>query len=355
MKQTSRKTYLDVLRILANFLVIFNHTSGYYLYQNATYISKWKGVAYVAISLFTKINIPLFFMITGVLLLGKEEPLNVVLKKRVLRFAILLLGANTLMYFVRTPFHELNFQKWLSACLNCTAEGSYWYLYTHLAFLIMLPYIRKMVINFTKKDFGYFLAIHCIVATILPIVDYFVYVGTGNHVNVFPELTALIMVYQSFFYPIVGYYIDKHFDGTSLNFKTLLPLYGVCAVGIGVVSYLTYNQGIRFGYTEDFFKLFDYVLAITTFLTMKYVFSKKEASQKHSFGTATIATIAPLTLGIYILEPALKICLQESLNMTLAFLTPKLLISFAWCFLSMLICGLFTFVLRLIPGVKKIL
>ncbi len=353
MKVTNRKTYLDTLRILANFLVIFNHTAGYVLYQNATNIPT--SVAYTALSLFTKINIPLFFMITGVLLLGKEEPLGVVLKKRVLRFALLLLGANTLMYFVHTPLSAFDFQKWLSACLNCGIEGSYWYLYTHLAFLIMLPYIRKMVANFTKKDFGYFIAIHCIVATVLTVVDYAVYVGTDNHFEVFPELTALIMVYQSFFYPIVGYYLDKHFDITALKGKLLLPLYGICVVGFGVVSYLTYDQGIRFGYSEDFFKMFDYVLAITIFLTMKYLFARKEATGKRSFGTAIVSTIAPLTLGIYILDPALKLYLQQPVEAFLGPQTPTLLVAFIWCFVSMAVGGLLTFALRLIPGMKKIL
>ncbi len=32
MKSTYRKTHLDILRILANFLVIFNHTAGFTLY-----------------------------------------------------------------------------------------------------------------------------------------------------------------------------------------------------------------------------------------------------------------------------------------------------------------------------------
>lgn len=352
MKSTNRKTYLDVLRIIANFLVVFNHTAGYTLYQYAD--SYPESIFYTTLSLLTKINIPTFLMITGVLLLGKEEEIGVVLRKRVLRFAILIFSANTLMYFVHTPFAEFDFMKWLNACLNCGAEGSYWYLYTQLGILIMLPYLRKIAASFSRKDFKYFIAVHFALSTILPFIDYFVFLNKGVHLEIFPEATAVVMMWHTFFYPLVGYYLDKNIDMTTVKFKQLLPLYGVCAVGIGVTTWLTRGQGMRFGFTEDYFKMFDYVFAITVFLTVKYLLVNKGWFQNCSFMQKAIAMVAPLTLGIYILDPALKVWLPN----VEAFLptgTPILLMALAWCIVSMVVGGLITFVLKLIPGVKKVL
>ena len=63
-----RKTYLDVLRILACFLVIFNHRRGYTAYQNTT--DMLSAFYYMFYTMVTRINVPLFFMISGSLLLS---------------------------------------------------------------------------------------------------------------------------------------------------------------------------------------------------------------------------------------------------------------------------------------------
>lgn len=352
MNSTNRKTYLDVLRILANFFVVFNHTAGYTLYQYAD--SYPESIFYTTLSLLTKINIPTFLMITGVLLLGKEEEIGVVLRKRVLRFVILILSANTFMYFVHTPFAEFDFMKWLNACLNCSAEGSYWYLYTHLAILIMLPYLRKIAASFSRKDFKYFIAVHFVVSTVLPFIDYFVFLNKGVHLEIFPEATAVVMIYHTFFYPLVGYYLDKNIDMTTVKFKQLLPLWGICVVGTGLTTWLTRGQGIRFGYTEDYFKMFDYVFAIAVFLTVKYLLVNKGWFKDCKFMQRAIAVMASLTLGIYILDPALKVYLPK-VESFLPAGTPILLTAIAWCVVSIVVGGFITFVLKLIPGVKKVL
>jgi surface polysaccharide O-acyltransferase-like enzyme len=74
--KSNRLIHLDLLRLIAIFLVIFNHTGerGYILF-----ISKMGSpisLLYMAASVFCKIAVPLFFMISGALLLKKEESLK---------------------------------------------------------------------------------------------------------------------------------------------------------------------------------------------------------------------------------------------------------------------------------------
>ena len=346
MKSNARKTYLDVLRVLANFLVIFNHTAGYTLYQYAD--SMPKSFVFITLSLFTKINIPLFFMITGALLLGKDEEIQVVFQKRILRFAILLISANTLMYFIRTPLLQFDFTRWLDACLNCSIEGSYWYLYAHMAFLIMLPYIRKIIANFSKKDFQYFMIVHFIIATCIPILDYVIFLANGKHVQLFHELQPPLMLSHYFFYPIIGYYIDTYVDLRNLKLRKQFALLVICIIGCIVTAYMTYGQGVRTGYTEDYFQMFNYFLAIAVFLLAKRFITNQTFISKITY------VVAPLTLGIYILDPILKIYLppiEQFLNPNL----PTVLVAFIWCMVSMVVGGTITFLLRLLPGVKRVL
>ena len=87
MSGSKRKIHIDILRIFAALLVIFNHTSGFYYYH--TYVNIWESGIFVVLSVITKIAVSIFFMISGALLLGKEESYTVLFTKRILQFFML--------------------------------------------------------------------------------------------------------------------------------------------------------------------------------------------------------------------------------------------------------------------------
>ena len=84
--------YFDALRILAILLVIFNHLPGYTLYQTCAGPKAW---LYMLITMLTRINVPLFLMVSGALLLGRSESVPRLLRHRALRIvgAIVVFGS----------------------------------------------------------------------------------------------------------------------------------------------------------------------------------------------------------------------------------------------------------------------
>lgn len=72
--EKSKILYLEALRILSIFFVIFNHTAsnGFFLFSTykSTDIQYW---VYLFISIFCKFSVPMFFAISGALMLGKDE------------------------------------------------------------------------------------------------------------------------------------------------------------------------------------------------------------------------------------------------------------------------------------------
>ncbi|MGN1235339.1 MAG: acyltransferase family protein, partial [Christensenellaceae bacterium] len=84
--------YLEILRVFAIFGVIFNHTydKGYFLFATRP-IGSFPFWVEMALSIGCKCSVPIFFAISGALLLGKDEPLSVIWRRRILRMAILLL------------------------------------------------------------------------------------------------------------------------------------------------------------------------------------------------------------------------------------------------------------------------
>ena len=75
MKETGRRLHIDALRVLAMMLVLYNHTGerGFTRYETAQ--GPAQG-AFLALAVLDTIAVPLFFMISGALLLGREEPLR---------------------------------------------------------------------------------------------------------------------------------------------------------------------------------------------------------------------------------------------------------------------------------------
>lgn len=69
--EKSRKIYIDIIKIVAILLVIFNHTgeSGFLAYQKQGNI--YIQIIEMCITSFCKIAVPLYFMCSGALLLGK--------------------------------------------------------------------------------------------------------------------------------------------------------------------------------------------------------------------------------------------------------------------------------------------
>ena len=57
-----KKVYIELIRVLAFVLVMYNHLPGYTMYM---YTKGVKQFVYMYISMITRINVPLFFMISG--------------------------------------------------------------------------------------------------------------------------------------------------------------------------------------------------------------------------------------------------------------------------------------------------
>ncbi|MDE7206696.1 MAG: acyltransferase family protein, partial [Lachnospiraceae bacterium] len=71
--------HIEFIRIIAAFFVIFNHTGdkGFFIYS--TYdLGGFHYWLALAISIVCKISVPLFFMISGALLLEKEYSLKTI-------------------------------------------------------------------------------------------------------------------------------------------------------------------------------------------------------------------------------------------------------------------------------------
>ena len=149
-----RMLFLDLLKILAILLVIFNHS---HWFVRGDFGAVGNSIHYFMFAL-CKIAVPIFLFVTGALLLGRTVSYKEVFTKRIFRVAVplvvvtfitcLMYGGHIKGYFMLlfTDYYFIPYDPyWL------------WYLYLLMALYLMTPFINKMIKNFTDKDFKMFI------------------------------------------------------------------------------------------------------------------------------------------------------------------------------------------------------
>lgn len=214
----NRKPYLDLLRILALFMVVFNHAA------LISPVREYSGHAMYWVILLAdeccKMAVPLFFMVSGALLLHREEPLSVLFRKRVLRFAVLIILFVGGQLFFASCISGMgwSWMRFLTSCFTgniysyITAAHAVWFLYGYLGMLLLLPILRPMAQNMKNSHFILLMALQLACLVILPAISALVAGETDFFLNSF--LPFADGVYPPFcwthciFYALLGYFLE---------------------------------------------------------------------------------------------------------------------------------------------------
>lgn len=346
----TRKTHLDVLRVIACLFVIATHFGfGYSVYQSKTAGSMPYWIS-LAISISCHFAVPMYFMISGALLLGKEESLTVLYKKRVSRIVITLLIASGIYYVVEK--YVLNQPFPIGQIYSGEAYYHLWYLYAYIAYLAFLPFLRIIAKKMTKPLFDYMFFTYIAIIGIIPIFE-LLFFNNATHLNQHLQITPFAM--RIFIMPLVGYYLENKFDINKVSEKRLLLLWLADISLILLSAYATKVYAVP--YAQTYLGCFAPVHAITLFITVKVQAQKNSKTQKSlsSFSTK----IAPYTLGIYILHMIPMQILTSNLQLRdmysqIGFL-PQLLVWIIVVVILFFLSYVFTKILHKIPFFAKYL
>lgn len=350
-----RKIHLDIFRIIASALVIFNHLEGFYLYQQRQGLVQY---FFMFISIIVKIAVPLFFMISGAVLLGKEESYTVVIKKRVLRICITLVffeSALVLVEIIKCLIQGAVYNNsarelvWKMVSGTIDGAGAYWFMYAYLGMLICLPLLQKVAKQLSREDVIVLVVIHVLFCSVLPIVNFILSNMNVSEITVSNHLKIPFALENAFFFPILGYYLEKN-GFPSKRFERAL---GVASfAGIIVCMICTKLEGVDSGnYTQNYITLFDYLLATFLFCLGKKKFGNERKNKSHA---EFWVSLSKLTFGIYLFDPLFRAIGYDGYKKLVTEM-PVLGYSLLWVALSVLLGGGITFCLRKSKIVQKIL
>ena len=199
-KAKQRVVYLDYVRAAALFCVIMMHT-GFDDLSPATGFGTWLHQCFVIL---LRIAIPCFFMASGALLLGREEDFGTLLRHRFLRFVlvILLIQAIQYVYMFRHEPWKMYLQYYFQIVYSGQFAAHTWYLYSYLAFLLMLPLLRRLVKGLDGRHYVYLFSVYLAYKAAASLGDLI----WGGEFLLNPEFSvSFVLARDAVIYPLLGY------------------------------------------------------------------------------------------------------------------------------------------------------
>lgn len=239
MNRPSEIMWVHVIRLLSIVAVVWVHSTAEIFFYDAPFGSYNWWVADIYDSL-VRICVPLLFMISGYLLLGKSEPAMIFLKKRAMKVVVPLLAWSAI-YLLWINFREyahpshassmtpdwlqkIHDAGWLALLEMLWTPMYYhlWFLYALLGLYLVTPLLRVLVQNIDRRLLWYFILLSFIATTLLPMME---------TVTSTDSMIQLNMVRGDILYFVLGYML-----GNMAIPKNTVPLMAVVAPVCGAIT-----------------------------------------------------------------------------------------------------------------------
>lgn len=339
-----RRCDYDLLRVCSMFGVIYLHVASGAL-RSLNYPILW-NFSNILACLATP-AVPLFFMMSGALLLKEEKTTDLthLFQKRIPKvlFPLLTYSAVILLYSV-VRHNTAGAIEGLSRLLNTPVSVPYWFLYALIPMYLLSPMLKKMTDGLSDGHWHYMIGLWVFLTLGLYTVRSFV--PPQYELVVTEHWTLNINMVGGYLgYFLLGAYLERW---ESLPSRKVLTAVVVFMLTISILG-TRWDTYTRFYYSDRFtnyLTLFTMVLASAIFLLAKSCLREKEEKGR------LLPLLANLSFAVYLLHP-LAIGLGEKLwTRFTGTLGPGTVPQQVFFFLSVsLCCILAAFILASIPGV----
>ncbi|MBQ7715328.1 MAG: acyltransferase family protein [Clostridia bacterium] len=314
--EKNRVVYLDILRIIGSFAIIFLHLSA----QNwdTVDVNSRAWSAFNAYDGALRWAIPVFAMISGALFLGRDITTEKLYKKHVLKIVMVFMFWSLFYALYRT--FVLGEITDLRTFATSFVRGHYhmWFLYMIAGLYIMIPILRKVAKD--VKCARYFVILAFVFAFTLPFILDVVSLISPTVTSLAREVINyasinLVLGYTGFF--MLGYLLNRR--DIKKSSAAIIYLLGIVAVlftvfGSQYVSVKRQSPSSIFYY---YTRLNAALPAIAAFVFAKRHLNFRLNSSK---GYGALAFISKCTLGIYLIHPFVIQVMNDNLHInTLSF------------------------------------
>lgn len=282
---------ISCLRLFATISIIWLHTCSTLVDNPELYLmsdNQWKF--FKASYHVTSWAVPIFFMITGMLLLNPQKDISVkeIFSKYCSRIfsALFTFGipfAIIKLYVEEGEFYPAILIKAIGCVFTNSGFAHFWYLYCLIGIYLLIPLLKLIVNHASKEILLYFLTVMFILLYCVPTISVVIDVN----------IAFSLPVEYPVFYVLLGYYLKRYSDNWSASFC----LFGAFALSIVIVlgDYLDIGSDILAAYDSPVIA----IIAILIFMLFKG-FNMKTLQDKRM---DLLWRLDRCCFGVYIIHP----------------------------------------------------
>lgn len=307
---------LDYIRSISCILVIVIHIANYYCraFYDLTSFSYLGAVIFNALS---RISVPIFFMISGSVLLHKKYGLKRCYK-RVIEKTITLIIITIIYYFWDKYFMGKDIN--IISLISTPERAMLWFLYAIIGIYIVLPFIKNLVDGMDKNEEKLFVLLWTI------------FNGIFYLLKIKPSYPVPIIsgtYYLGYF--VIGHIVYKYKDSFNIK-KYNVHLIILFILSMFCIIYFTFkfslvNQ-IYYSSLFAYRNLFLMIASVSAFILLYYNVPNK----KNKF----INHLAKLSFGVYLFHGVF-------LDLIMKYIPYRQILSFAGIPLFLIIIFIFTY------------
>ncbi|MEX1829921.1 acyltransferase [Luteibacter sp. CQ10] len=306
---------MDVTRAAACAMVVLLHVAATYFYS---FGPLW--IPALIYDAFTRGCVPIFIMLSGALLLPKEEPISLFFRKRAFRI-IPPLVFWTIVYVSLFGERSVSLSDQLGTYLT-RPYGHLWYFYVLIGLYLSAPYLGKMFRASNERETRIFLILWFFFACVLEQLR-IIYSPQFKPETVFG--TQLFSGYLGFF--VLGAYLQQYgkIATPKRRWTCVIAFTGASAA----TACLTYVHSMHVGKPEESF-YFSYLTPLVAVAGMSAFAFFSSITSLPNYLATPIAMISDCSLGIYCVHVMIISFFVERLHMADFFHTTWFKIPLLW-------------------------
>lgn len=290
------KVHIELLRIVACFLVLFNHSFGAMSTFSLDDFSKSR-VAAMSLYFICRSAVPIFIMIMGANLLTKKDSFSKWIKRLVK--CVFLIVITALIYHVYEN-QAFSLKMIIINIVTAKISTASWYLYLYLGVIIILPILQSVQISNKLLLYGF--VIYLIGPGLFPVFQY--HFGILNVPYIFEAQFPWVIIIL-----LMGYYMENVLSDSHYNWKGAIAAVLILTITIFFsIACAVHHMKWRGTFTvSEFYSGLSFptptlLIAISLFYLSKYC----EKRYSSTITDKIICVVGNYTLFIYIVGDLLR-------------------------------------------------
>lgn len=290
----NRIVYLDILRIIACFSVVFLHVAASKWGETSVYTFEWQVFNFY--DCLVRFCVPVFVMISGVFFLEPDRDINF---KKILNNNIFKIVQVFIFWSLIYSIYKIVIKN---ASINLSFFLEIMYGYYHMWFLFMIvglyiitPFLRKIAKD--KKLIEYFILLSFIFCYIVNLVMFIPKISEIIEIIINKINLVFVLGYTGYFF--TGYYLNKY----ELDLKIKKLIYILATISLLATILISSFLSVKSGNPNS--SLHGYLLPNTFIISCAiFIFSKENILRNKliKYNLEIINKISSVSLGIYMIH-----------------------------------------------------